>query len=462
MPTLSDSNATVTVNGTPVTSGSPGSAITLNAGANPIHVVVIAQDGTTTKTYTVTVTRSAAGQDVAKKQTVPAQTVAATAEPVKNSATGDTATPTTNTAATTPEPIKAQIIGPVANGGSLSGAQVTLSWNPGRGVTAYQLSVGSTVGGSDLYDGSQGTGLSQAVTLPTDGSPIYVTLQSLIQGAWKANNYVFTAADTTKAVLQSPAEESVLPGATTTFTWNTVPGATSYWLSVGSSEGETDLYDASADTATSQMVTLPADGREIYVTLQTNINGQWLSTTGTFIAAGGTNSPVTAATTALATTPTAGNPATVSPATPPSPPVPATTGAGTSPATGGNTAAGSNGTNGTAPTDGTDATTGGSATGTTPAPTPVAARITAPSDQAVLPPTAVTFTWDAGVGVSEYWLSVGRSVNSAEVYNASQAANTTVTIVLPVDGSPLYVTLACRINGEWVLNQYYYQAALPK
>jgi hypothetical protein len=57
-PTVADANATVTVNGTPATSGIASSAISLNVGSNIINVVVTAQDNTTTETYTVTVTRA--------------------------------------------------------------------------------------------------------------------------------------------------------------------------------------------------------------------------------------------------------------------------------------------------------------------------------------------------------------------------------------------------------------------
>lgn len=60
-PTVSESNASVTVNGTAVTSGTASAALPLIVGANTITTVVTAQDGTTTKTYTVTVTRAAAG-----------------------------------------------------------------------------------------------------------------------------------------------------------------------------------------------------------------------------------------------------------------------------------------------------------------------------------------------------------------------------------------------------------------
>ncbi len=56
-PTVAQANATVKVNGTTVTSGSASSPVSLIVGANPITTTVTAQDGTTTKTYTLTVTR---------------------------------------------------------------------------------------------------------------------------------------------------------------------------------------------------------------------------------------------------------------------------------------------------------------------------------------------------------------------------------------------------------------------
>ncbi len=56
-PTSADANATIKVNGTAVTSGTASGAIALNVGANIITTMVTAQDGSTTKTYTATVTR---------------------------------------------------------------------------------------------------------------------------------------------------------------------------------------------------------------------------------------------------------------------------------------------------------------------------------------------------------------------------------------------------------------------
>ena len=59
-PTVTQSNAAVTVNGNPVTSGSASTPVSLSVGPNSIPVVVTAEDGTTTTTYTITVTRLAA------------------------------------------------------------------------------------------------------------------------------------------------------------------------------------------------------------------------------------------------------------------------------------------------------------------------------------------------------------------------------------------------------------------
>jgi autotransporter-associated beta strand protein len=56
-PTASDPGATIKVNGTPITSGNPSGAISLNIGANVITTVVVSADTTATNTYTLTVTR---------------------------------------------------------------------------------------------------------------------------------------------------------------------------------------------------------------------------------------------------------------------------------------------------------------------------------------------------------------------------------------------------------------------
>jgi len=68
-PVVAEPNATVTVNGSPVTSGSASSSVSLAVGATTIAVVVTAQDGTV-KTYNVTVTRAASAGPTATSRTI--------------------------------------------------------------------------------------------------------------------------------------------------------------------------------------------------------------------------------------------------------------------------------------------------------------------------------------------------------------------------------------------------------
>ena len=65
-PTASDANATITVNGSAVTSGQASDPITLNVGSNTILTVVVAQDSTTTVTYTITITRGESAETVSQ------------------------------------------------------------------------------------------------------------------------------------------------------------------------------------------------------------------------------------------------------------------------------------------------------------------------------------------------------------------------------------------------------------
>lgn len=64
IPTTTDSSATVKVQGEIVASGSESSEIILANGANTIDVVVTAQDGVTTKTYTINIPRQVILSDV--------------------------------------------------------------------------------------------------------------------------------------------------------------------------------------------------------------------------------------------------------------------------------------------------------------------------------------------------------------------------------------------------------------
>ncbi len=101
-PSASDTNATIRVNGTIVASGTASANIPLTVGSNTINVVVTAQDGSTTKTYTITVTRAGSSNAdlsslaVSQGTLSPVFAAATTSytDAVANSVTGMTVTPT--------------------------------------------------------------------------------------------------------------------------------------------------------------------------------------------------------------------------------------------------------------------------------------------------------------------------------------------------------------------------------
>ncbi|SHN37837.1 cadherin-like beta sandwich domain-containing protein, partial [Mucilaginibacter sp. OK098] len=73
-PTAADPTATITVNNVAVVSGTPSGSIALNVGDNIITTVVTAQDGVTTKTYSIKVKRQTPAGLASlydEKQTVP-------------------------------------------------------------------------------------------------------------------------------------------------------------------------------------------------------------------------------------------------------------------------------------------------------------------------------------------------------------------------------------------------------
>jgi hypothetical protein len=172
---------------------------------------------------------------------------------------------------------------------TLTASTVQFQWTGGTGATDYWLSIGTTAGGSNLYDADQGLALSRTVSnLPTNGSTIYVRLYSYIAGAWQFHDYTYQAVTVvTQAALTTPPPSSTLSATTVQFQWTGGTGATDYWLSIGTTAGGSNLYDADQGLALSRTVSsLPANGSTIYVRLYSYINGAWQFTDYTYTSPG--------------------------------------------------------------------------------------------------------------------------------------------------------------------------------
>lgn len=166
-----------------------------------------------------------------------------------------------------------------APGSALASTSVQFTWND-SGAEKYWLHIGTTAGGSELYDKDQGGNTSVTVNgLPDTGVTLHVRLWSRIDGEWLYNtDCEYTAFDSTAsvAVIQSPTPGTAFSSTTVTFTWNDT-GAEKYWLAIGTAAGGNDIHNKDKGTATSTVVAgLPDNGETLYVRLWSKVAGEWL------------------------------------------------------------------------------------------------------------------------------------------------------------------------------------------
>ena len=160
-----------------------------------------------------------------------------------------------------------------ANGSTLTGATTTFLWTMNGSTAPVYLHVGTTVGGVDLVNIGPITGGSTTVTLPTLGATIYVTLESQVNGKTVDVPYTYTEASQAAASITSPANGSQL-GSTQTFTWVYNGSTDPVYLHIGSTPGGIDIVNIGPITGGSTTVNLPTDGATVYVTLESQVNGQ--------------------------------------------------------------------------------------------------------------------------------------------------------------------------------------------
>ena len=214
-------------------------------------------------------------------------------------------------------------------GSTFNSSSVTFQWSAGS-ATAYALTVGSSQNGLDIYYSSQLHVLSTTVNnIPTDGRTVYVRLVSQVNNSWVSNYYTYkafnpsatptptptpvptptptvtptptptptatptptptatptptpTPSPTGPAVMLTPVPGSTFTSSSVTFSWS-AGSATAYFLFVGSSPNKADVYNSGVVTVRSKTVNnIPTDGRTIYVTLGSQVNGTWIINSYTY------------------------------------------------------------------------------------------------------------------------------------------------------------------------------------
>ena len=82
----------------------------------------------------------------------------------------------------------------------------------------------------------------------------------------------------------SPVPGSTFSSSSVTFQW-TAGSATAYVLTLGSSQGGSDVYFSNVLHVTSVTVNnIPTDGRTVYVSLYSQVNGSWTVNNYTYTA----------------------------------------------------------------------------------------------------------------------------------------------------------------------------------
>lgn len=93
------------------------------------------------------------------------------------------------------------------------------------------------------------------------------------------------------------------------------------------------------------------------------------------------------------------------------------------------------------------------------APPPAPAELTGPPPGSTLTGRSVTFAWNAGSGVGEYFLYVGTTPGGTQIFSGSAGLALQKTITgLPTNGDALYVRLYSRLAKGWEQRDYQYRA----
>ena len=364
-------------------------------------------------------------------------------------------------------------------GSELPGDSVTFEWtDSGAAVSQWMLYIGTSEGERDLYNsGSLGTSLSTTVAgLPIDGSQLFVRLWYTIGGEWQSQDFQYTALTPGNPTITSPEPGAELSGTTVTFQWtnNNAP-VTEWWLYIGTSSGEDDLYN-SGSLGTGRLATvggLPADGSQVFVRLWFMLRGEWQSEDFVYTA-------VSPGTPAL----TSPEPGSVLPGGSVTFEWTANGAAvtewwlhlGTSPGGRGLYNSGSLGSN-------LSATVSGLPTGGRPLFVRLWYRvegewdssdfqytgavvnspsIVSPTSGSVLTPGPIAFQWSAnGTPVTEWWLYIGSSQAASDLFNSGSLGTSLSVAVpsLPTDGRQVFVQLWYRVGGTWQSSAFSFVAA---
>jgi hypothetical protein len=162
-------------------------------------------------------------------------------------------------------------------------ASDAFTWGKVAAAQGYYVTIGTTVGAYDVVASGElpatQTSYVSPLALPT-GRPLYARLYTKLAGSYSAyQDLTFTAAPAgSKALFTSPLDGQASFDAGDPFTWSTVAGAQSYYLTIGTSAGAYDVLASGELPATQSSYTSPValpTGRTLYARIYTKVNGAY-------------------------------------------------------------------------------------------------------------------------------------------------------------------------------------------
>lgn len=154
------------------------------------------------------------------------------------------------------------------------------TWTATADSQGYYLRVGTTPGGQDLINTSTlaNTVMSYKPRSPLPpGQPLYARISTKLNNAWWHSDITFQAIPL-PATFTYPLDGALKVDARRAFGWTPVAGATGYYLKIGTSPGEKDVFSSGAlagDITSYLVVPRLPPGTTLYARISTLIAGTW-------------------------------------------------------------------------------------------------------------------------------------------------------------------------------------------
>lgn len=163
-------------------------------------------------------------------------------------------------------------------GQQLTSSTVTFTWTAGAGAQDYWLDVGLLPGQGTISAGVV-NGLSKQVTgISCGNNTIHVRLWTRANGVYLSPlDYSFncTAPGDVRAMLTAPASGSTLPSSGLIFQWSPGTNAQDYWIDIGTSQGQGNLFGGVVTGTARPFSNVPAGPGLLWIRLWTRIGGVW-------------------------------------------------------------------------------------------------------------------------------------------------------------------------------------------